>query len=300
MSGDLTRTKLPSSIHVTEGAGGLRRISIQNDLTSGEIYFQGAHVTGWRPASTARPVLWMSRKSLFEIGRPIRGGVPVCFPWFGAHPSDPSAPGHGFARLREWTLIRAEEAGDSVLLAFELTGERVSALWPHSFRMEYRIEMGGALRLELDVHNIGRTSFTFEEALHTYIAVHDVRGVTVGGLEHTEYLDKVASLERRQQGDAPVRFTAETDRIYLATRAACVVEDPGGRRRIRIGKGGSDATVVWNPWVEKARAMPDFGDEEWPEMLCVETANVNVHAVTLAPDSSHTMTATIEVEENRD
>ncbi|MCA1559669.1 MAG: hypothetical protein LC753_01475 [Acidobacteria bacterium] len=139
--------------------------------------------------------------------------------------------------------------------------------------------------------------FDFEEALHTYFSVRDVRGVTLTGLEHPEYLDKVGAYSRRRQGDEPVRFVGEADRIYLNTRAACVIHDPVVRRQIIISKTGSDSTVVWNPWIDKARAMPDFGDEEWPEMLCVETCNANAHRRTLPASGCHTMTAVIQVTE---
>jgi glucose-6-phosphate 1-epimerase len=135
----------------------------------------------------------------------------------------------------------------------------------------------------------------FEEALHTYFSVEDVRDIDIRGLEGTDYLDKVDGMVKKTQGAAPIRFNGETDRIYLNTQATCTIHDPGRQRRILVRKSGSDSTVVWNPWVEKAGAMTDFGDLEWPEMVCVETCNVNAHAVTLAAGTSHVMRATIEV-----
>jgi glucose-6-phosphate 1-epimerase len=243
----------------------------------------------------------MSRKSVFEAGKAIRGGVPICFPWFGPHPAGPSAPPHGFARLREWTLIHArEEAAGTVTLELELAGEGMSPQWPHSFRITHRISVGPVLRLQLDVHNTGPDPFTFEEALHTYFAVQDIHAVTVSGLEGTEYIDKVADGRRSRQSSEPVHFTGETDRVYIETHAACVVRDPGKRREITISKTGSDATVVWNPWINKARAMPDFGDAEWTRMVCVETCNAGVHARTLPSGESHTIAAVIEVHEQQD
>ena len=294
----LVRTTLPSSVKLDAGAGGLPRLSVRSRLASAELYFQGAHLTSWQPSASRAPVLWMSRKSLFEPGRPIRGGVPVCFPWFGPHPTDATAPAHGFARAREWTLVDAREDADgTVTLAMELAGEDMSPLWPWRFSLTHRINVGRVLQMDLEVRNLAAHPFTFEEALHTYFSVEDVRDVTVTGLEGTDYVDKLAGLARRGQGAGPVRFTGETDRIYLNTRATCVVHDPRRRRRISIQKIGSDSTVVWNPWIDKARAMPDFGDDEWPEMVCIETCNVNVHARRLAPGDGHTMTARVEVSE---
>jgi D-hexose-6-phosphate mutarotase len=294
----LLRTTLPPSVRAEIGPGNLPRLVIKTGLAEATVYFQGAHVAAWRPAVASEPVLWMSDATYFELGKPLRGGVPICFPWFGAHASDAKAPGHGFARLRDWNLIEAKEATDgTVTLALELASDKaLTPLWPHAFRAVHRITIGGTLTMALEVTNPGPDAFTFEEALHTYFAVRDVRNVTVTGLERTDYLDKVTGFDRKTQGSDPIRFTGETDRVYLNTTATCVIDDPGARRRIAVRKSGSEATVVWNPWIAKARAMPDFGDDEWTEMVCVETCNVNIHARTLAPGASHTMTAIIEVE----
>lgn len=289
------RTALPAAVRVEPGDGGLPCLAIDSARGTAQVYFQGAHVAAWHPAGAPHPVLWLSRRSSFEPGKPIRGGVPICFPWFGPHPADASAPAHGFARLREWTLIEAHEDGDgTVALALELSGEGLSPLWPHRFRAVHRIQVGRTLRMALEVHNVGTSSFTFEEALHSYFSVSDIRRVGITGLEGTEYLDKMAASARVREGSEPIRFTGETDRIYLDTRAGCTIHDAGRPRRIVASKEGSDATVVWNPWIAKARAMPDFGDDEWTEMVCVETCNVNAHAVSLAPGGIHVMTAIVE------
>jgi glucose-6-phosphate 1-epimerase len=292
---DLIATTLPAAVHVHDGT--MSRITVESAHATAEVYFQGAHVTAWHPATSRDPVLWMSRSSLFEPGRPIRGGVPICFPWFGPHPADPSASAHGFARVRDWKLVDAQEASGDVTLVLELAGEALSPHWAYRFRARHRITIGSVLRLELDVYNDDADAFTFEEALHSYIAVRDIHETTVTGLEGTEYLDKVGALTRRREGRDPLRFSGETDRVYLETQTDCVIHDAAGQRRISIGKAGSDATVVWNPWIAKARAMPDFGDDEWPGMVCVETGNVGASARTLAPGESQTMTASVEVQQ---
>lgn len=322
-------SSLPSSVRLEPGSGGLPRLAIATRHGTAEIYLQGAHVAAWHPAGTPSPVLWISRESQFTAGRPIRGGVPICFPWFGAHRTEPTAPSHGFARSTDWTLIEAREDADGIVtITLELASagasqdgreadhqdERQDARhdgrlaegpdarqddrrspWPHAFRARQRVEVGPSLTMALEVHNRDAAPFTFEEALHTYFAVQDIRQVSVTGLEDTEYLDKVAGSSRFRQGVEPIRFTGETDRVYLDTRAACVIHDPALRRRITVRKTASDATVVWNPWIDKARAMPDFGDAEWTGMLCIETANVGAHACTLGPGETYTMTATIDV-----
>lgn len=294
----LVSTPLPPSVCVSEGRGGLPRIDVSTAAARAEVYFQGAHVAAWQPAAIRKPVLWMSERSHFEAGKPIRGGVPICFPWFGDHPANPAAPAHGFARLRDWRLTEAREDRDGVVtLALELAGEGLSPEWPHRFAAIHRIEVGTTLRMTLEVRNDGADAFTFEEALHTYFDIADIHGVSVSGLEGCAYLDKMAGGQRFGPSGAPVRFTGETDRVYLETRDACVIDDPGKRRAITVRKSGSAATVVWNPWIAKALAMPDFGGDEWTGMVCVETGNVNIHARTLQPGESHAMTAIIEARE---
>jgi D-hexose-6-phosphate mutarotase len=294
----LSGISLPPCVRRDSGRGGLPCLRVDHaTFGSAEVYLHGAHLARWQPPGHD-PVLWVSSRSLFEAGKPIRGGVPICFPWFGPHPTDKQAPLHGFARTQPWTLASAGESADGATLAFSLADSEANrgSAWPHPFAAEYRVTAGTSLTLTLDVRNTGALPVTFEAALHTYFAVGDVRQVRITGLEETEYLDKTAAFARRSQGHEPVRITGETDRVYLATRAACTLEDPVMRRRIRIAKDGSDTTVVWNPWVDKARAMPDFGDEEWPVMVCIETCNAGEAAVRLDPGQRHAMTAVIEVE----
>jgi glucose-6-phosphate 1-epimerase len=288
---------LPSGVTVGPGRNDVSRVSVRSAEATAEVYLHGAHVTAWQPAGAA-PVLWVSRHSRFEAGAPIRGGVPICFPWFAAHATDASAPAHGFARLRQWQLADAssDDGRIDLRLSWRDDEESRKSVWPHRFSAEYRVSLGKRLSLALDVANAGDAPIAFEAALHTYFAVSDIRTVTVTGLAGTEYLDKVAGLARRRQGDAPIGFDGETDRIYLDTEATCTIDDPGLNRRVLVAKHGSLSTIVWNPWIAKARAMPDFGDDEWPGMLCIETANVGERAVRLEPGSHHTMTATITVE----
>jgi glucose-6-phosphate 1-epimerase len=296
MQSPLVRVSLPSSVRLDSGQGGLPRLRVSNPHGEAEVYLHGAHVTAWQPTGQA-PVIWLSRDSAFAAGKPIRGGIPICFPWFAAHATDKAAPGHGYARLEDWTLVEARDAADGTTLVLELTSAgKTWPIWPHAFAARYRVSVGATLDLALEVRNTGTDTFTYEEALHTYFAVQYVREIAITGLEQTEYLDKVEGFARKRQGADPIRFTGETDRIYLATEAAVTIHDPGRRRRIPISKTGSQTTVVWNPWVEKAKAMADFGDLEWPEMVCVETCNVNAHKLTLAPGARHEMTAKIGVE----
>jgi glucose-6-phosphate 1-epimerase len=288
---------LPASVVLEPGDGGLERLRVTGPAGSAEIYLQGAHVTRWHPVD-CDDVLFMSDRSRFSPGDPIRGGVPICFPWFGPHATDSTAPAHGFARLLPWRLVGARDEGDDVVveLALEDSADTRASAWPHPFAATYRVTVGARLRLELVVTNTGDDPVTFEEALHTYLTVGDARQIVVSGLEDTAYVDKT-SQGRTVPGDPdPVRITGETDRVYLDTRAATTVDDPAGARRLVVDKEHSDTTVVWNPWVDKAAALPDFGDEEWTGMVCVETCNVLGAAVTVDPGASHTMAAVLRVE----
>ena len=214
----LVARSLPPSVHLVDAPGTLPRLDISTDQGTARVYFHGAHLAAWHPLHSTAPVLWLSGHSFFQPDRPIRGGVPVCFPWFGAHASDGSAPAHGFARLVDWTLTEADETAEgAVTLAFSLHGVE-SPAWPHRFRSTCRFSIGSQLAMALEVHNAGDEPFTFEEALHTYFAVQDIEAVTVDGLRNTDYLDKVADFALRRQGDEPIRFTGETDRAYSGHR----------------------------------------------------------------------------------
>lgn len=258
----------------------------------------GAHVLDWQPDG-ARPVLFVGPRSHFQAGKAIRGGVPLCFPWFGPKPDDRAAPAHGFARLLEWNVQVAEITRDgSARLVFGLVSSpHMRAQWPHEFSARMIVRANRRLDLALEIVNTGPAPLTFAAALHTYLAVSDVRQIAVRGLEDTEYLDRAGggSIRCRQDRE-PIRFAGEVDRTYVGTTAACTVDDPGWKRRIHVAKSGSRSTVVWNPWTEKARALTDLGEDAWPGFVCVETCNVADDAVTLAPGATHTLAAEIGIE----
>jgi len=280
------------------GRNGLPCVRVHTNLCQAEIYLHGSHVTHFHPQSQPKPVLWMSAKSHFAPDKPIRGGVPICFPWFGPKADDAKAPAHGFGRLMEWKLDGSKQNTDgSVSISMSLeSDEKTRQFWPADFVARHVVTVGRTLTMALVVTNTGSAPARFEAALHTYYAVGDVKQVSVSGLENASYLDRLKPGERFRQNNQPIRFVGETDRTYLDTTATVTIHDPVLGRTIVVEKTGSRSTVVWNPWIAKAKAMPDFGDDEWPGMLCVETANVAENAVTLQPGSQHAMTASISVE----
>ena len=288
---------MQDAIRFEAGPGGLQRAVISTTAAEAELYLQGAHLVRWTPREE-RPVLFLSSKSLFAEGKAIRGGVPIIFPWFGARAEGLPGPAHGFARTSEWTVESARECGDAgveVVLGLQ-SDEASRELFDGDFRLRFRVMIGGELEMELEVSNESGVPFRFEEALHTYLAVGDVRQASLTGLEGTEFVDKTDDFKRKKQGGEGLRIVKETDQVHLNTRGACSVWDPVWNRRITVEKTGSDSTVIWNPWIEKSRGMADMELDGWTRMVCVETANAADNAVVLAPGSSHKMAARIHVE----
>lgn len=275
----------------------LRWVQIQGEHADGILCEQGAHVTDWTPADEG-PVLFLSGQSHLAPGLPIRGGIPVIFPWFGDAPlplGGEGLPAHGFARRKPWEVLSVDEGPDAVRVALRLTDdEETRAAWPHRFELHLDATFGRTLDVTLTIHNRDERPFRCDVALHTYLAVGDVREITVHGLEGATYFDKVAG-EERTQGQEPIRFDGEVDRVYTGSDAEVVVDDPSFGRSIQVTKTGSRSTIVWNPWVDKARRLDDLDNDEWLGMVCVETANVLRDALELAPGASHEMTLRLAV-----
>ncbi len=276
---------------------GLAALRLANDHGEALVYLHGAHVAHFQPRGQ-RPVLWMSASSAFHEGKPIRGGVPVCAPWFGPHPTDAALPAHGLLRQRSWTLLRHEvlaDGSDRVELTIASDAASTAATRRQPFTAILSVTVGQTLALELAIRNTGSEPLLLGEALHTYFSVSDVRTIRVTGLGGATYLDKMDGGARKVQDAAPLAITAQTDRVYLSESDVVEIDDPGFARRIRVTKSGSGATVLWNPWIEKAAAMADFGDDEWPQMVCVEAANAADSTLGVPPDFTHHLRQVIAV-----
>jgi glucose-6-phosphate 1-epimerase len=295
MNTDLHRHEISGVATFTEGPGGLTVLDIATPSSEARIFLHGAQLTHWRPAGH-ESVIFMSSESLFHPGKAIRGGVPVCFPWFGPG-AQPSLPAHGFVRNREWEVESVTTVDEGVIQVVLKTtsDEKTRALWPHDYVARLIYTVGPKLTMELAVENTSSGPFTFSEALHTYLLVGDARSAVVTGLENTDYRDFPDRSKLLHQ-TGPIRFTAETDRVYVNTKATCLLDDPVMGRRITVSKRGSDATTVWNPWIAKAAALADFGDDEWLRMVCIETVNAAENSVTVPAGESHRMTAEVSVE----
>jgi len=288
------RFEIPGIARVIEGNGGLAKVVATSPFAPGEMYLQGAHVTSWKPAGAAE-VLFVSAQSRWENGVAIRGGVPICFPWFGGKADDSKAPSHGFVRAKTWQLDAIEQSGGTVMVTMSTASdESTKKWWPADFHLQHRVAFGRELHMELVLTNTGATALRFEEALHTYFRIGDIEKARVRGLDGVRYTDKTDSRKVKvQQGD--VVITSETDREYLNTPHLAELDDPAMGRGIRITNENSLTTVVWNPWAQKAQALADLRDDEWTQMICVETCNVSEFAVDLAPGREHIMKSMISV-----
>ena len=267
-----------SRVAFLDGCGHLPLLQITTPWSAAEIYLHGAHVTQFQNTGEP-PLLFMSSESRFEKTAPIRGGIPVIFPWFGKPVDKPGQ--HGFVRQRAWDLKEIATAPDGVVTVRLVLPS--SPDLPAAVTVEYLVTVRDTLTAELVVTNQSAGELAFENCLHTYFTIGDINTVSVTGLKGVEYLDAMDGFTRKLEREDAIRFTCETDRVYFNTAHTTEIHDPTLRRTIRVEKTNSLSTVVWNPWIAKAKAMPDYGDEDYKQMVCVESGNVREHAIKLAP-----------------
>lgn len=300
---DVRRFVRPGLVRADAGPGGLPRLTVTSALGRCEVLTHGAHVTAWEPAGCA-PVVWMTGQARFEPGVPIRGGVPICWPWFGPA-ADPDLPMHGPVRTIAWSVEDLHvDADGTARIALSCSSARVPPrICAHAFSLRYVVTMRArTLDLSLRATNDGTAPIPVAEALHAYLAIGDVRRVSIDGLGGTEFVDRSEThgfhLRRphprgRQEGE--VSFAEEVDRHHIGHDGEVLVRDQAWNRTLRIAKRGSRSTQVWNPWIGKAARLPDLGDHEWPGFVAIEAANAFDEAYELAPGASHELAQTIEV-----
>jgi len=271
-------------------------VEIHNRHGSALISLQGAHLLSWIPAGE-EDVIWLSEEAKFSAGKSVRGGIPICWPWFGAHASNADFPAHGFARTSNWQVVTTEALGDgNTRITFTTHPQpETEAMWPADTSVQYQLTIGKKLEMELLTHNNGSEAISIGQALHTYFRVGDVSQVLLHGLDDTDYLDKLEDFKRKIQ-HGPITVNEEIDRIYLDTTSDCVIEDRLLKRNIIIIKCGSHSTVVWNPWQETADKMGDLGRNGYKHMLCVESSNAADDVVTIEPGKAHQLWVQYEVQ----
>ncbi|QDV55682.1 D-hexose-6-phosphate mutarotase [Rosistilla oblonga] len=284
---------IDKKIAFTLGNGDLPKAILLAEDATAEIYLHGAHVSSFHRHGWGE-MLWMSDESNFRTDRPIRGGVPICWPWFGQ--PQPELPQHGFARTSQWEVIETKAHADpSLEIALRLTdSEATRQLWPHPFELTMRVIVGRDLTMQLSCLNTGEEPLDAEAALHTYFHVQDIDAVRVAGLDGRSYIDKLDAMQGKPQA-GELTIDREVDRIYLETPDAVTIHD-GAERRIEIQKSGSLSTVVWNPWIDKSAAMADFPNDGYRTMVCVETTNAADDVRTIQPGEVHTITQSCRCE----
>ena len=279
------------------GEGGLTKVVISNAHAGAEVYLHGGQLTHFQPKNT-QPVIWMSKHAVFSHDKAIRGGVPICWPWFGPHTTDSGLPQHGFARSSEWSVIASESLPDGgTRLCLGLDSDGTHPYWSQPFELVFVITVRETLQLSLTAMNIGSEPMELGAAFHTYFTVGDSSQIRISGLDGCEYLDKPDGYAKKsQQGD--ITLAGEVDRVYLGTLDDCVIDDPVLKRKIIVCKEGSESTIVWNPWIDNAKAMADFNDEGYQTMVCIESANAANDVRTIELGEAHTLVQTIRVESN--
>jgi len=285
-----TTKPVPGRITFLDGQNEMPMLEVITPWSSAEIYLHGAHVTHFKKVNDA-PLLFMSQCSRFADNQPIRGGIPIIFPWFGMREG---LGQHGFARIKRWDLKEFVPQPDgSVSIRLRLPDCPEASAFP-PFTADCIITVKDTLGLRLEVTNQSpEDDLVFENCFHTYFEVGDVTEISICGLEGAEYLDKVANFARARETRREIRIASEVDRIYLDTTAPVEIIDPRLGRRLRIEKTGSASTVVWNPWIAKAQQMPDFGNDEYRRMVCVESGNVSANQITLKPGQTSTLGITL-------
>lgn len=280
-----------------EGKGDFISARIQNALGEALISTYAGQLLSYRPVGEPEDLLFVSDAAQYQPGKAIRGGVPVCWPWFGPDPGDRGGPAHGFVRNRQWDVLGSAALADGrtqLTLGLQSDGETLG-LWPHEFTLTVEFRVGRALEVELRARNRGNDGIAITQALHTYFRVGNIAAAQVHGLDGTNFIDKVDGGRERQQSGA-VEISGEVDRIYTGAVSDLLIDDADLQRRIVIQSKGSHSAVVWNPWIGKAAAMSDLGDGEYVKMLCVETSNAGPDVVTLAPGEESCLMARYHIE----
>ena len=292
ISDQLSQYEIDGELQFIEIEHGFIYAEINNARAHATVSTYSGQVLSYRPKDRQDDLLFVSDKAYYEDGKAIKGGIPVCWPWFGADPENQGRPAHGFVRNRQWQVTGSESLADgSTRIVISLTdNDATRALWPHPFRLDIEITVGDSLKVELVTHNTGTDSITISQALHTYFRVGDIGKVSILGLDGTQYLDKANDSARMTQS-GPVTISGEVDRIYTDVTGDLTIDDRSLDRKIVIASSGCSTAVVWNPWVEIAASMADLDDDDYQRMLCVETANAGPETVEIAAGKAYRLTA---------
>lgn len=274
-----------------EGKGGLPFIKVENEYASALISIYGAQVLSYKlklKDGGNNELLFVSESAYFEEGKAIKGGIPICWPWFGRDPENLGRQMHGFARNMLWQLEdTSSTSADDTKIVLSLTESKDSyKLWPHDFKVILTITIGKSLHLSLQTVNTGKEAITITQALHTYFSIADIQQVQLEGLDGVQYLDMVNGANKTEVQLDGVNVNQEVDRIYTDAPNYATLIDTKSQREVTIKTSGSKTTVVWNPWIDISKSSGDLNDDAYQRFICVETANAAEDVVVIEPNES--------------
>ncbi|WP_101759984.1 D-hexose-6-phosphate mutarotase [Oceanicoccus sp. KOV_DT_Chl] len=283
----------------------LLAINIENDMAQATVFLQGAQLSHFQPKQQAQAVIWCSPDCDYRQGQSLRGGIPVCWPWFGDPSRNPEAvqqlmgaeplSAHGIVRNQLWDLRAIEIVNTGhTRLTLSLTVENEPA-WPYTCQLQLMIDISDQLQLHWQITNLSQQTLSFSGALHSYFAVSKISQLAVNGLENLNYIDCLDQWQLKSEAE-PVIIDREVDRIYQQCSNRVSLLDSGWQRLIHIDSQGSNSAVLWNPWIEKAKRLSHYPDDAYQAMVCLETANIVDDMVTLAAGASHQLSITISTE----
>ncbi|MEL6351768.1 MAG: D-hexose-6-phosphate mutarotase [Cyanobacteria bacterium J06627_28] len=288
---------VPGQVKVVEGKGGFPVVTVTNEKATAKISVYSAQVLSFQPVGESADLMFVSEQAYYKTGKATKGGIPICWPWFGPDPEGKGRASHGFVRNRMWTLLSAEPlpTGETKVRLGMLPSEETLGIWPYPFELVMEVLVGNTLTVTLTTKNTGDQTFPITQAFHTYFATGDINQVKVLGLEGVTYLDKVNSGEVTAQEGA-ISFSGEVDRVYMGVKPELVVDDGAMGRRIRITSTGSKTAIVWNPWSEISEKMADLESQDYQRFVCVETANAGDEVIQVAPGEEYQLKAVYEIE----
>jgi len=279
-------------VSVTEPEPGFPVLEVKTSVSEATIALHGAQVLTWTLTGHP-PVLYVSPKAKMTEGIPLRGGIPICWPWFNEHPEDSTLPKHGFARNRFWELVSGEAFGKEATLVFKLcSDEETKQMFPYDFELTATIRVSDKLRVKLNMKNTGEEIYRVSSALHTYLSIGNIERIQLEGVKGSHYMDQLSDQTEAQYQEKNLQIKEEVDRIYQSM-SSVLVRDLDRHRSVFVDKAGSRSTVIWNPWKEKSKSLSDLPDKGYLEFVCVECANAGTDKPTLRPNSSHNVETVI-------
>lgn len=286
--------EIPDNLAFHKTENGLIKIVINNEHAEAEIYLHGANLTHFQPKGEA-PVIFHGKETIFSASKTVHAGIPICWPWFGPHPTDSTKPQHGFVRDMCWKLKSANmlKTNETEVVLSLKESAKTLALWPYAFELELTFTVGRSLSVSLKTTNSADTAFTLTQALHTYFAVSDIDSIRSQGIEGTPFID-YADAKKEKTESEPLHVSRMTNRVYVPTQATCRIIDPLLKRTIIIEKEGSNSTTIWNPWQESG--IHDLPGDVYRKFLCIETTNALSDSKSLQRGESCMITQKVSVQ----